>query len=231
MRELPAPVVHIVDDDRDMRDSLAFLLRSVDIGVQVYATATEFLALYRSDQPGCLLFDVRMPDISGLELYERLVADGVTLPVIFMTAYADVPMAVRALKSGAVEFLEKPFNRQMLLERVQKAIADDVARRQLGEQWEDVARRMSDLTERERNVLEMVLTGVPNKAIASKLEITERTVELRRASLMKKLDVTSAVELIRLMTQYEIFSETRRSMSPHAIGTAFPRQDPHSPQS
>ncbi|MDZ4683764.1 MAG: response regulator [Planctomycetaceae bacterium] len=231
MRELSAPVVHIVDDDRDMRDSLAFLLRSVDIGVQVYATATEFLALYRADQPGCLLFDVRMPDISGLELYERLVADGVTLPVIFMTAYADVPMAVRALKSGAVEFLEKPFNRQMLLERVQRAIADDVARRQQGEQWEDVARRMSDLTERERNVLEMVLTGVPNKAIASKLEITERTVELRRASLMKKLDITSAVELIRLMTQYEIFSETRRSATAGKYGTAATRQDTHHPQS
>jgi len=231
MRELPVPVVHIVDDDREMRDSLAFLLRSVNIDVQVYAAATEFLAVYRPDRPGCLLFDVRMPDISGLELYERLVVDGVTLPVIFMTAYADVPMAVRALKNGAVEFLEKPFNRQMLLERVQQAIADDFARRQQGEQWEDVARRLSDLTERERNVLEMVLTGVPNKAIASKLEITERTVELRRASLMKKLDVTSAIELIRLMTQYEIFSETRRSMSSVAHGTAFPRQEPHSPQS
>lgn len=210
MAEPLPPVVHIVDDDRDMRDSLAFLLRSVNLAVQVYSTATEFLAVYRDDRPGCLLFDVRMPDVSGLELYERLVEDGVRLPVIFMTAYADVPMAVRALKSGAVEFLEKPFNRQMLLERVQRAIADDLERRKRGEHWDDVGRRLSDLTARERAVLELVLTGQPNKAIAARLEITERTVELRRASLMRKLAVGSAVELIRLMTQYEVFSESRK---------------------
>lgn len=211
MIELPPAVVHIVDDDRDMRDSLAYLLRSVDIGVQVYANATEFLAPYRPQQPGCLLFDVRMPDVSGLELYERLVAQGVTVPVIFMTAYADVPMAVRALKSGALEFLEKPFNRQVLLERVQKAISEDRARREQCAVWNVVEQRLSDLTERERNVLELVLTGLPNKAVASKLDITERTVELRRASLMKKLEVGSAVELIRLITQYEMFSEIRKS--------------------
>jgi FixJ family two-component response regulator len=231
MHDLPPPVVHIVDDDRDMRDSLAYLLRSVDIAVQVYATAAEFLALYRPTQPGCLLFDVRMPDISGLELYEQLVARGVTVPVIFMTAYADVPMAVRALKSGAVEFLEKPFNRQRLLERVQRAIADDLARRERGELWEHVALRLSDLTERERNVLDLVLTGLPNKAIASKLGITERTVELRRASLMKKLDVASVVELIRLMTQYEIFSESRKSAPTGSLPATTPRQEPHVPQS
>lgn len=227
MREFPPPVVHIVDDDRDMRDSLAYLLRSVDIAVQVYGTAAEFLALYRPEQPGCLLFDVRMPDVSGLELYEQLVAQGVRVPVIFMTAYADVPMAVRALKSGALEFLEKPFNRQLLLERVQRAIADDLTRRQQGDQWSEVELRLSDLTERERNVLDLVLTGLPNKAIASKLQITERTVELRRASLMKKLEVSSAIELIRLMTQYEIFSETRKSTgstSPRAMAGRYEPQ-------
>jgi FixJ family two-component response regulator len=228
MAEQLPPVVHIVDDDRDMRDSLAFLLRSVDIVVQVYSTATEFLALYRDDRPGCLLFDVRMPDISGLELYEQLVAEGMRLPVIFMTAYADVPMAVRALKSGAVEFLEKPFNRQTLLERVQRAIADDLERRKRGEHWEDVGRRLSDLTAREHAVLELVLTGQPNKAIAAKLEITERTVELRRASLMRKLGVGSSIELIRLMTQYEIFSETRKSAEPSANSLpASPQELPH----
>jgi FixJ family two-component response regulator len=228
MREFPPPVVHIVDDDRDMRDSLAYLLRSVDIAVQVYGTAAEFLALYRPEQPGCLLFDVRMPDVSGLELYEQLVAQGVRVPVIFMTAYADVPMAVRALKSGAMEFLEKPFNRQVLLERVQRAIADDLVRRQEGEQWAEVELRLSDLTERERSVLDLVLTGLPNKAIASKLEITERTVELRRASLMKKLDVNSAIELIRLMTQYEIFSETRKSTGGALLRVMAGRHEPQS---
>ncbi len=198
-----APVVHVVDDDPDMRDSLIFLMQSVNLATRVYASATEFLTLYRDDRPGCLLFDVRMPDISGLELYEQLLAQGVRLPVIFMTAFADVPMAVRALKSGAIEFLEKPFHLQSLLERVQKAIADDIARRATGEQWTEIGRRLAELTTREREVLEMVLTGIPNKTIASRLEITERTVELRRASVMKKLQVQSTVELIRMVTQYE----------------------------
>jgi FixJ family two-component response regulator len=200
------PVVHVVDDDPDMRDSLTYLMQSVGLAVRTYDSAAEFLAEYRDQRPGCLLFDVRMPEISGLELYEQLLAQGVRLPVIFMTAFADVPMAVRALKSGAVEFIEKPFHMQSLLERVQRAIADDVARRAQGEQWDDFGRRLADLTSREREVLELVLTGVPNKAIANKLEITERTVELRRASVMKKLHVQSTIELIRLVTQYEIFA-------------------------
>lgn len=206
--DLP-PIVHVVDDDPDMRESLAFLMQSVGLLVQVYNSATEFLTLYRDDRPGCLLFDVRMPDMSGLELYEHLLAQGVRLPVIFMTAFADVPMAVRALKSGAVEFLEKPFHRQSLLDRVQRAIADDISRRSAGEQWDEIGRRLAELTPREREVLELVLTGIPNKSIAGKLEITERTVELRRASIMKKLHVQSTVELIRLVTQYEIYSRSQ----------------------
>lgn len=211
MSEELSPVVHVVDDDPDMRDSLTYLMRSVGLTVEVYGTAAEFLALYRDDRPGCLLFDVRMPEISGLELYEQLVREGVQLPVIFMTAFADVPMAVRALKSGAVEFLEKPFNRQSLLEKVQRAISEDQTRRRQHVLWNDVGRRLLDLTSREREVLELVLTGIPNKSIASRLDITERTVELRRASVMKKLHVQSTVELIRLVTQYEIFSGSRMS--------------------
>ncbi len=222
MRDSRAPVVHIVDDDADMRDSLTFLLRSVGMGVNVYSSAAEFLALYRDDRPGCLLFDVRMPEISGLELYERLVAEGVRLPVIFMTAYADVPMAVRALKCGAVEFIEKPFNRQELLDRVQRVVAAEVERREVGAHWEDVGRRLSDLTSRERDVLELVLTGLQNKSIASRLDITERTVELRRASLLKKLEVHSTVELVRLLTEYEIFSGSRKSALGPEAGPAFP---------
>lgn len=213
MAEALEPVVHVVDDDPDMRDSLTFLMQSVGLSVKAYASATEFLAMYRDDRPGCLLFDVRMPEISGLELYERLVEQGVRLPVIFMTAFADVPMAVRALKSGAIEFIEKPFHRQSLLERVQRAISDDIARRAAGEQWTEVGRRLAELTQREREVLEMVLTGIPNKAIAGRLAITERTVELRRASVMKKLQVQSTVELIRLVTQYEILARSVQNKS------------------
>ncbi len=214
------PIVHVVDDDPDMRDSLTFLMHSVGLTTRVYTSAVDFLAVYRDDRPGCLLFDVRMPEISGLELYEQLVAQGVRLPVIFMTAFADVPMAVRALKSGAVEFLEKPFDRQSLLERVQRAISDDIYRRSVGDQWSDFGRRLSDLTSREREVLELVLTGIPNKAIAGRLDITERTVELRRSSLMKKLLVQSTVELIRSVTQYEIFA--RQQSQSATSRTGFP---------
>ncbi|OYW17376.1 MAG: hypothetical protein B7Z55_12640 [Planctomycetales bacterium 12-60-4] len=227
MSDDQSPIVHVVDDDPDMRESLAFLMQSVGLAVQVYGSATEFLTVYRDDRAGCLLFDVRMPDMSGLELYEQLLAQGIRLPVIFMTAFADVPMAVRALKSGAVEFLEKPFHRQSLLDRVQRAIADDIARRSAGEQWDEVGRRLAELTPREREVLELVLTGIPNKSIAGKLEITERTVELRRASIMKKLQVQSTVELIRLVTQFEIFSRSLPAApaqpAPHAVN-GHPRQ-------
>jgi len=232
MSEELVPVVHVVDDDADMRDSLTYLMRSVGLTVEVYGTAAEFLALYRDDRPGCLLFDVRMPEISGLELYEQLVRDGVRLPVIFMTAFADVPMAVRALKSGAVEFLEKPFNRQALLEKVQRAISEDQSRRRQHVLWQDVGRRLLDLTSRERDVLELVLTGIPNKSIASRLDITERTVELRRASVMKKLHVQSTVELIRLVTQYEIFSGSRMSSATaETRPTPQPQSSPSPPNS
>lgn len=217
------PVVHIVDEDPDMRDSLTFLLRSVGLQVKVYSSAVEFLTLYLDNAPGCLLFDVRMPDVSGLELYERLVSEGVRVPVIFMTAYADVPMAVRALKSGAVEFLEKPFNRQDLIDRVQRVVAADAERWESGEHWEDVGRRLAELTPRERDVLELVMTGLPNKTIAARLDITERTVELRRASLLKKLQVQSTVKLVRILTEYEIYSGTRKTAWNNDDGTAPPR--------
>ncbi|MDX1967574.1 MAG: response regulator [Planctomycetaceae bacterium] len=222
MRDNRAPAIHIVDDDADVRDSLTFLLRSVGLAVSVYSSAAEFVALYRDDRPGCLLFDVRMPDVSGIELHERLVAEGVRLPVIFMTGFADVPMAVRALQSGAVEFIEKPFNRQELLERVQRVVAAEVARREVDSRWADVGRRLSDLTSRERDVLELVLTGLQNKSIATRLDITERTVELRRASLLRKLEVHSTVELVRLLTEFEIYSESRKSASGPGGEATFP---------
>lgn len=211
MPDKRAPIVHIVDDDADMRDSLMFLLRSVGLNVKVYASAVEFLSLYIDNAPGCLLFDVRMPDVSGLELYEKLISEGVRVPVIFMTAYADVPMAVRALKSGAVEFLEKPFNRQDLIDRVQRVVSADAARWESGEHWEDVGRRLAELTSRERDVLDLVMTGMPNKTIAARLEITERTVELRRASLLKKLQVQSTVKLVRMLTEYEVYAGTQKT--------------------
>lgn len=200
----PLSTVFIVDDDADMRDSLDYLLRSVGIATRTYPSATAFLSDYQTSQPGCLVCDVRMPDLSGLDLAERLVRTGVRLPVIFMTAHADVPMAVRALKSGAAEFIEKPFNAQAMLERIQRALAEDRRQRTAAAEWNEFAERMATLTDKERESLAMVLEGAPNKAMAARLEITERAVEMRRASIMKKLQAHSLAELIRLVTEHEL---------------------------
>jgi len=197
------PTVTIVDDDPDMRDSLRWLMRTVGLHVETYASAAEFLRDSAPDGPGCLVFDVRMPGTSGMELYEGLVARGEERPVIFITAHADVPMAVRALKSGAVEFVEKPFNRQTLLEKVQRAIQDDADRRRQHADRDALRARFRGLTDKEREVLAFIKDGRPNKAIATLLQITPRAVEMRRSGLMKKLGTRSLVELIRLTFDLE----------------------------
>jgi FixJ family two-component response regulator len=144
-----------------------------------------------------------MPGTSGLDLFEMLTARHEAMPVIFITAHADVPMAIRAMKSGAVEFVEKPFNRQTLLEKIQRAIKDDIARRALIADRESIQARFRALTDKEREVLQLIMDGRPNKVIASLLEITPRAVEMRRASLMKKLGTQSVVEMMRLALSIE----------------------------
>ena len=208
MRE---PTVYVVDDDPDMRDSLQWLMKTVGLNVKAYPSALAFLHEFAPEGPGCLVFDVRMPGMSGLDLYEELVARGDCMPVIFITAYADVPMAVRALKSGAVEFVEKPFNRQALLDRVQRAIKDDAERHQRLADRAAVARRFAALTDKERQVLDMVKDGQPNKAISAALGITARAVEMRRASLMNKLGVRSLAELLRMSLELETASGGRKA--------------------
>jgi FixJ family two-component response regulator len=202
-------VIHVVDDDADSRESLVYLLQSVGLAVQAYPSAIEFLNRADLDQPGCLVCDVRMPEMSGLELFERLTAEGSLLPVIFITAYADVPMAIRALKSGAAEFIEKPFNAQTMIEKIQQALAEDRRRREQSSEWNAFRERLETLTEKERETLNFVREGTPNKAIAGQLHITERAVEMRRATLMKKLNAHSLAELIRLLTKHEFVSEDR----------------------
>jgi FixJ family two-component response regulator len=204
------PTVYVVDDDPDMRDSLRWLLKTVGLRVETFGSSEEFLRDFKSRGPGCLVFDVRMPGTSGLDLYEAVVARGDAMPVIFITAFADVPMAVRALKSGAVEFVEKPFNRQSLLEKVQRAIKDDVDRRSRLADREAIRARFQRLTDKEREVLGMIKDGWPNKTMATSLNISARAVEMRRASLMKKLDVRSVAELMRLTIEHEVGSEGRR---------------------
>ncbi len=192
-----------------MRDSLHWLLRTVGLRALLYESADDFLRRFHAEGPGCLVFDVRMPGTSGIQLYEDLVARGEGMPVIFVTAFADVPMAVRTLKSGAVEFLEKPFHRQSLLDRVQRAIKDDAERRLRLAERVEVRRRFEGLTDKERQVLDMIKDGQPNKAISAALDLTTRAVEMRRATLMKKLGVRTLAELLRLAFEHDLAHEER----------------------
>lgn len=204
------PTVYIVDDDPDMRDSLRWLLKTVGLRSVTFPSAADFLRGYGGERPACLVLDVRMPGTSGLDLFEELAARGLPIPVLFITAHADVPMAVRAMKSGAVEFLEKPFNGQVLLEKVQRAVKDDADRWTRRADLEGVRTRLETLTGKEREVLEMIRDGRPNKEIASRLDVTPRAVELRRASLMRKLGVGSLPELLRLTIAHEMAPDGRR---------------------
>jgi FixJ family two-component response regulator len=201
------PTVYIVDDDPDMRDSLRWLLKTVGLRTQMFETGEQFLEGFVRQGPACLVLDVRMPGTSGLDLLEAMSAAGIRLPVIFITAHADVPMAVRALKSGAVEFLEKPFNGQILLEKIQQEIRDDAERLTREAEVEDVRARIENLTGKEREVLSLIRDGRPNKEIAHRLGVTPRAVELRRASLMKKLGVGSLPELLRVAIGHEAAAE------------------------
>jgi FixJ family two-component response regulator len=213
-----AGTAFIVDDDPDMRGSLEYLIQSVGIATCSYASAVEFLAAFEPARPGCLICDVRMPEMSGLDLFEQLERLGNRLPVILMTAYADVPMAIRALKLGVAEFIEKPFSAQLMLEGIQRALADDRGRRASLKAWEDFALRMRNLTTKERSTLDQILSGAPNKAIAARLEITERAIEVRRASIMKKLEVSSFAELVRQVTHYELRFPDPKADFPFARG-------------
>ena len=195
-----APTVHVVDDDPDMRDSLAWLIESVGLRAARYESAGAFLARLAeaTAAPGCVVSDVRMPGMSGLDLQEALKARGAELPVIFVTAHADVPMAVRAMQSGAAEFVEKPFNRHALLERVQRAVRADMDRRTRAAALNELRARLDRLTPGEREALEGVKRGLSNRAIAERAGVSVRAVEMRRSGLMKKLGVESLAELLRL---------------------------------
>ena len=194
----PEPTVFVVDDDRAMRDSLSWLLDSVGLRVRSYATAAEFLADHDPAQPGCLVLDVRMPGMSGLDLQAELARRGVELPTIVITGHAEVSMAVRAVKAGALDFIEKPFSDQLLLDRVRQALEIDLEVREVRRRREDARRRLATLTAREREVLNLVVAGKANKEIASELGVSPKTVEVHRAHVMSKMCVDSLAELIRI---------------------------------
>jgi len=192
------PTVYIVDDDRAVRDSLRWLIESIGVKVETYESATDFLRAHDPERPGCIVLDVRMPGMSGLELHERLRRSENCVPVIFITGHGDVPMAVRAMKAGAVDFVSKPFNDQALLDRVQQAIERDKQNRSKRAEHQEIFSRWSRLTPREREVMEMVITGHSNKSIAARLGVSSKTVEAHRAKFMEKMEAHSLPDLMRI---------------------------------
>ena len=192
----PEPLVHVVDDEAAIRDSLAMLLRSVGLQSRAYAGAQAFLDSWRPGGAECLVCDVRMPGMSGLELQEALKARNAQLPVVLITGHGDVAMAVRAMKAGASDFIEKPFNDQVLLDAVNRALAR--ARNGHGAGRAEIEARVESLTPREREVMLLVAEGRPNKVVATRLGLSTRTVEVHRAKLMEKMQARSLAELVRM---------------------------------
>ncbi|MCY3730842.1 MAG: response regulator transcription factor [Rhodospirillaceae bacterium] len=192
-----APLVYVVDDDEAVRDSLTLLLKAVGLTSRAYASATAFLQAYDPQQHGCLVADIRMPGMSGLDLQAELNERGALIPLVFITGHGDVPMAVAAMKSGALDFIEKPFREQDLLDRVHEALSRDRERRAENLQTLAIRKRLAALTPRETEVMERVVQGQPNKVIAMDLGVSQRTVEIHRARVMEKMGVRSVAHLVR----------------------------------
>ncbi len=195
------PTVFIVDDDEAVRNSLRFLMKSVNLAAQTYPSAQSFLDAYDRDRPGCLVLDVRMPGMSGLDLQEKLKEIRSTLPIIFVTGHGDVPMAVQAMQQGAVEFLQKPFRDQDLIDRVNLALARDRQQRSAVEQRRDIVHRIESLTKRESEIMNRIVEGQANKVIAVELGMSPRTVELHRARVMDKMGAASLAQLVRMVME------------------------------
>ena len=191
-------MIFVVDDDVSMREALQRLLRSVGLQVTTFASAREFLQHRGADVPGCLVLDVRLPGLSGLDLQRELAAAQLDLPIIFMTGYGDIPMTVQAMKAGAVEFLTKPFRDQDLLDAIQQALARDRVARAQRLEMAELRARFDALTPRERDVFGLVVTGLQNKQVAAALGTSEITIKRHRAQVMHKMQVTSLAELVRI---------------------------------
>jgi RNA polymerase sigma factor (sigma-70 family) len=192
------PTVFIVDDDLAVARSLRWLIESVQLKVETFASAQAFLDGYDAAKPGCLVLDVRMPGMSGIELQERLTAQRIRVPIIFITGHGDVQMAVRAVQAGAFDFIEKPFNDQDLLDRMQRAISFDAERRGRDTQRAQLCALFASLTPREREVMDLVVEGMSNKAVANTLGLSAKTVEVHRAKVMEKMNARSVSDLVRM---------------------------------
>ena len=195
------PTIFVVDDDSAVRDALKLLLRSVGQSVETYGAGSEFLEAYSEDRPGCLVLDIRMPGMSGLELQQKLNEKHSILPIIFITGHGDVPMAVEAMQAGAVDFIQKPFRDQDLIDRINQALEKDTSNRAALGERNDIRRRIETLTPREREVLDLVVHGKANKVIAGDLKLSQRTVEIHRARVMEKMQASSLAHLVRMVLE------------------------------
>jgi FixJ family two-component response regulator len=200
-------IVFVVDDDPSMRLSLESLLRSVGHEVRLFSSAREFMQAAHTDAPGCLLLDVRLPGMSGLAFQQELARSGVMLPIIFITGHGDVPMSVRAMKAGAVEFLTKPFDDQVLLDAIHAALERDRARRRDEASLAALRSRYDALTERERQVMGHIVAGLVNKRTASELGLSVVTVKVHRAQVMRKMQAKSVAELVRMADRLETYTK------------------------
>jgi len=198
-----SPTVIVIDDDDAVRSALKLLFKSIGLPVLVYSSAQEFLPHYVLDQPGCLVVDVRMPGMSGLELQQQLNLRGAMIPVIFITGHGDIAMAVEALQHGAFDFLPKPFQDEDLIERVQRALKKDAVNRKEIGKGERIRQRLESLTPREREVLGLVTSGKPNKVMAADLGVSQRTIEIHRARVMEKMEANSLAQLVRMTLELE----------------------------
>lgn len=194
-----SPTVFVVDDDQAVCKSLRLLLRSAGLATQTMNSAAEFLAAYQPAHPGCLLLDVRMPGMSGLDLQQELNVRGATIPVIFITGHGDVPMAVEAMQHGAFDFLQKPFRDEDLISRIQRALARDASTRAALKDRQDIQERLASLTPREHDVLRLIVQGKPNKVVAHELAVSQRTVEIHRSRVMEKSGASSLAQLVRMV--------------------------------
>jgi FixJ family two-component response regulator len=201
------PIVFVVDDDPAVSVSMKRLIRSLGLEVQTFSSAQDFLRTKRPDAPGCLVLDVRLPDLSGLDLQQELAKANVDLPIVFVTGHADIPMSVRAMKAGAVEFLTKPFREQDLLEAIQHAIGQHRTSRQQRAEISELQQRQDLLTPREREVFPLVASGLLNKQIADQLGASEKTIKIHRSQLMRKMKADSLADLVRMSERLRVRSQ------------------------
>jgi FixJ family two-component response regulator len=196
-----SPTVSVVDDDRQVRDSLAALIQSMDLEVTCYASGQQFLESYSPERPGCVVLDLRLPQLNGLQVLDEMAARHFKVPVIMISGHGDIHAAVSAMKAGAVDFLEKPYRGSALLESIRRAIELDLQRRRCQAEYDQLRNRFSSLTPQEHEVLRLTMSGKTDKAIALKLDLSLRTVQMRRASIMRKVNVRSRTELICLVQE------------------------------